>query len=209
MNNLEVATVAAEIEPIFWDAMCVNQDPGFQVGPGVSTRECLEILQLLMREGLGLGQFAFNETLDNAVCGSMFNRHIDTPQAERRAGIAVHEGIAGPEGTVILAPARVGVKNYYIGSSRQIGPSRKGQLNQGMKTVFCEGIEVEGLNLERLYVSGLSEERLVAVRGIVAVRMGPAIHEFTTNDGSTTRQWRRYTYNSQLAPVALDKLLSR
>lgn len=210
MNRLEVAHEAGGIESIFWNTLCLVQHPGFQVDPNVSIRDCLEILQQLMRERMGIRQFAFNELHANSGVKSMYSRHIDIPQAVRvNAGIAVHHSVAGPKGTVLLERTPFGIKNIYRSNTGETGPPFMGDLMPGMKTIFSEGMNVENLNLGDVELAGLDEDRLIAVRGIVAVRMGPTVHEFRTNDGSSgLRQWRRYTFNSNHPAVPLDDLLA-
>lgn len=210
MSELRVANVATEIEPIFWDAMYANRrpEPGFQIGPAVPIAECLEILQLLMRDRLGLGHFTFNEILDNAKSNSMFGRHIDSPKVEMgNAGIAVHESLSGPGGTVTLELAKIGAKNAYSNNSTEVGQVFTGKIFPGVKTIFSEGIDVRGLDLTELELEGVNEESIIAIRGITAVSMGPAIHTFMSgSDG--LRSWRRFTFNKQRPPVPLDLLLA-
>lgn len=170
MSELAIAETTVDIERLLLHDMCIEQHPGFQISPVVPEADCIDVLEGLMRERLGIEWFEFNDLLDYAGIDSMFGAHIDTPQAEWAAGIAMHKNLVGV-GRVALQLAKPGTR-HYRGESAAAGPSYTGKLIPGMQTVFSEG--------------------LIASGALIEVCLGPAIHEFTT-EGDAPRRWRRHT----------------
>jgi len=188
-----MAETTGQIGETFMHQMSVKGRPGFQVGPDVPVEECVDILEEQMRSVFGVTDFEFNASFGNIRPTDISRetypvlnggsdasgRHTDEPEARRKAGIALHVNVQGV-GHTILQAARPGVIDFVESKRRSIknfrqtaGPQYQGELVPGMMTVMSEG--------------------LVASAGLIAVTLGPAIHEFTTT-GPDPRQWYRLTW---------------
>lgn len=167
-GQLEVAHQPAGIAEAF-QRMLAKPLPGFQISPGVSTENALNVLTSEMqRYNPG---FEFDDIFGQDHIGTT-HAHLDGGYAGRMAGLTLHENILG-SGLVTLQLVKPTVtETSQIKKRNLLAPCLSGELTPGMKTVFSN----------RIY--DLQEEKIL---------LGASYHLFEIANTSEPRSWRRYT----------------